>query len=726
MAATYAEPDEAVLQTAPTARLRSATELMSLLLDQGIPVVPYVASRLFAELDGDARSGMLVASVLSPEQRRGTRCLPNPLPLTDDVAAAFRGLHLAGWEREVLLAASVCVDDATETLLSFAGCEMSELIESDLSRLLSFVAGHFSFVDPRTRIWSHESADLAARTTTHARLHRVYRSTGDERRALWHLSLSSMAGERALAPPLLALARTVLSEGDASWAFDVAREAVGHAGADEIREARITAGMIALGNGYLDDAQEILDHPASGGSPTASGALLVVTTLRSGIVPAVDRTRVAPSACEPEEWRRWGTLTAVLAMLSSERGAEQEGRHWEGLTAEADEACGAGRGLGRAAVAWRELFTGGTVRAADVDPVFRHLLSALELGLAGRTDEGIRMLAADDCAEGGEPVARGYLCSPLSRAYRGVTEALLRLWAGDLHAAGEVVERTALQTPLSLPFAGLAVVIARRIELAEHGRCGALSASLAWALPPALHQDQLVERGVEAYLTGRTDEAATHIALWADRRLPGPELGLPGLDEVGPIEPRSFIEPADSSRARHVRAAIRSARTNAWARDYQAAADASRSISSSFERARVEALLGTTCITRGDRAAALRHLRAAQSLFADAGAGAWERAVGVRLARLGDQITALPTAPTPICAPDPLASCRAAWEPLLTDRELQVAMLVADGRTNREIATSLHIALRTVEVHVGRLFAKFGVKSRAELTVLAHRTNHYS
>lgn len=53
-------------------------------------------------------------------------------------------------------------------------------------------------------------------------------------------------------------------------------------------------------------------------------------------------------------------------------------------------------------------------------------------------------------------------------------------------------------------------------------------------------------------------------------------------------------------------------------------------------------------------------------------------------------------------------------------------MLVAEGRTNREISGRLHIALRTVEVHVGRLFGKFDVRSRAELTVLAHRTNQYA
>jgi DNA-binding NarL/FixJ family response regulator len=51
----------------------------------------------------------------------------------------------------------------------------------------------------------------------------------------------------------------------------------------------------------------------------------------------------------------------------------------------------------------------------------------------------------------------------------------------------------------------------------------------------------------------------------------------------------------------------------------------------------------------------------------------------------------------------------------LTKRERQVAELVADGRTAREIARQLHIGRRTVETHVARAYAKLGVRSRIEL-----------
>ncbi|MEV4316710.1 AAA family ATPase [Actinocrispum sp. NPDC049592] len=49
----------------------------------------------------------------------------------------------------------------------------------------------------------------------------------------------------------------------------------------------------------------------------------------------------------------------------------------------------------------------------------------------------------------------------------------------------------------------------------------------------------------------------------------------------------------------------------------------------------------------------------------------------------------------------------------LTNREREIAGLVAAGRTNQQIATQLAISPRTVENHLTRIFAKFGVTSRA-------------
>lgn len=61
----------------------------------------------------------------------------------------------------------------------------------------------------------------------------------------------------------------------------------------------------------------------------------------------------------------------------------------------------------------------------------------------------------------------------------------------------------------------------------------------------------------------------------------------------------------------------------------------------------------------------------------------------------------------PTGVPDQLSS--------LTLRELQIAALIGDGNTNREIANELYLSVRTVEYHVGRILSKLGLASRVEL-----------
>lgn len=58
----------------------------------------------------------------------------------------------------------------------------------------------------------------------------------------------------------------------------------------------------------------------------------------------------------------------------------------------------------------------------------------------------------------------------------------------------------------------------------------------------------------------------------------------------------------------------------------------------------------------------------------------------------------------------------------LSMRERQVAQLVAAGRTNRQIATQLHITENTVETHLKRIFAKLGVSSRAAVATMTSAT----
>jgi DNA-binding CsgD family transcriptional regulator/tetratricopeptide (TPR) repeat protein len=57
----------------------------------------------------------------------------------------------------------------------------------------------------------------------------------------------------------------------------------------------------------------------------------------------------------------------------------------------------------------------------------------------------------------------------------------------------------------------------------------------------------------------------------------------------------------------------------------------------------------------------------------------------------------------------------------LTPREREVLVLLADGRTNRQIAEALFISVKTASVHVSNILAKLGVANRGEAAAVAHR-----
>lgn len=69
----------------------------------------------------------------------------------------------------------------------------------------------------------------------------------------------------------------------------------------------------------------------------------------------------------------------------------------------------------------------------------------------------------------------------------------------------------------------------------------------------------------------------------------------------------------------------------------------------------------------------------------------------------------------PAAAPSPAGSPLRA----LTAREREVLALVAEGRTNRQVAEALFISEKTASVHVSNLMAKLGAGNRGEAAAIA-------
>ncbi|MHC6229021.1 helix-turn-helix transcriptional regulator [Arthrobacter sp. MMS24-T111] len=97
-------------------------------------------------------------------------------------------------------------------------------------------------------------------------------------------------------------------------------------------------------------------------------------------------------------------------------------------------------------------------------------------------------------------------------------------------------------------------------------------------------------------------------------------------------------------------------------------------------------------------------LTRAKVMFDEAGADAWTQRVDALL--LDGRAEAAVPQDNP-------------WMLLLADHERALAMMVARGMRNKEIAATLYVSVRTVEVRLTAIYRKLGVESRAQLTALA-------
>ena len=153
---------------------------------------------------------------------------------------------------------------------------------------------------------------------------------------------------------------------------------------------------------------------------------------------------------------------------------------------------------------------------------------------------------------------------------------------------------------------------------------------------------------------------------------------------------------ANAARVHGLLAAARS-RSDEAAEAFERALTHAAVVDLPFERALVHLQYGAHLRRTGTRGAAAEHLRGAEEIFRRLGARPFVELAGRELAGCG------------------LSRRRAVGPSPLTEQERNVAGLVGTGKSNREVAGELFISVKTVEYHLGNIYAKLGVRSRGQL-----------
>ena len=222
---------------------------------------------------------------------------------------------------------------------------------------------------------------------------------------------------------------------------------------------------------------------------------------------------------------------------------------------------------------------------------------------------------------------------------------------------------------------------------------GDAAAALAYLRPAyELRNDFHLEPGMRLELgdllealvaVGELDEADEVLATWQER--------AERLDRAWAL--------AILARCRALLLAARGDLEGAFASFERALGEHARS-TDPFHHARTLLALGRTQRRARRRGAARATLEDALARFERLGAALWAEQARAELARIGG---------------------RAPSRGELTEAESRITQLVAEGRTNREVAAALFLSEHTVEGALTRAYRKLGIRSRTEL---AHRLEH--
>lgn len=707
-----------------------------------------VVEQLTAATDGNPLALLELPALLTAAQLIGAEPLAEPLPTSDELERAFlRRVHqLSDATQAALLIASAGGSNEFDSICAAIECaalDPAALDAAERAGLIAVDGNTFEFRHPLLRTAVYHGAPASARRAAHEA---VAQGLGSDRRA-WHLAAAAPTPDANVAAELETAALAARARGghaEAAAAFEQA--------------ARLTSES----EGQARLLREAADEARRAGQAVRTLALLD-EALAATANPDL-RARIQHLRGVVEMWR--GAPIAAYEHLIAEatRIAATDPLKAAWMLTDAGWACfmageiAAGRTAAERAFALTE-------RSGGLAEILATALLGISLLLSGEREQAEPLLRRyEPMLEDTEFLERGYsvvwpaaqalvwleehgkardvFTRVIGRARTESTPSLLPYMLTGLaeldfrtgawpHAYANASEAARLAEETEQPAAlAFALAVLARIEAAL-GREDECRAHVARAVDLAAFGvgAVVVFAGAAAGLLelgiGRGEEAIGHLDSVA-RRVREHGLGEPTVIQWGPDLIEAYVragmrEEASDALASFEREAEASRSTWALAAaarcvgllacddefegEFARAIDLHDQLASPFEKARTELCLGERLRRARRRSEARPHLRSALERFERLGAAPWAKRARSELSASGETLRR----PEAGVAHD------------LTPQELQVAMAVAAGATNREAGAALFLSPKTVEAHLGRVYRKLNVRSRTELAALLAR-----
>ncbi len=618
-----------------------------------------VAAKLHAETGGNPLALEELAGLLNERELTGLAPLAQPLPPGPVIERAFRRRldALDDDARTALLvtAASASRDSALVVrALGEVGLDAAALEAAETAGHVRIAAGRVEFRHPLLRSTAYHESTPADRRQAHAALAQALRD--EPTRAAWHLAECTLGYDEGVALRLAEAgldARLRCAHETAGRAVERAAQLTPDATARAMRLAEAAGDFILAGR--PDHAARLTDDALE---IVHDDGLRADITLLHGTLqlltarPAEAYRSLVEAAGRIED----ADPTRAAFLLATAVLASYMDRDVGPASAVAERASPGSLPYPLAVLADADFRTGAWDRAYS--GAHEALVLARETGQVNHVPLVLTTLARIEAARGLDLDARAHL-----------DEA--RNLARDLGVLGsiEVYADAVLGfLELGLGRSGHAIAPLRAVE-----RVLDETATIEPAVVPSA--PDLVEALARE---GRADDARAVLAVHAER---AERSGRSWAHATAQRGAGILADPGDVDRC------------------FSAAMRAHECLPMPFELARTQLCYGERLRRERRPTDGRRELRRALDTFESLGAAPWAERAAAELRATGETArsrTAPPTAE-------------------LTPQELRVALTVAEGSTNKEAAAALFLSPKTVEYHLGAVYRKLGLRSRAEL-----------